>query len=85
MKAKLISDGVQTRIIDENGVAIQGVISVRWEHVAVDDFPTVAVTLGLYEVEVEGETVFEMMSPVDGTNRQIAEIMFADGTKWKAP
>ncbi len=85
MKAKLISSGLGygTKVLTESGEELKGITRIRWE-VAVDEIATMEVDLLAVTTEVEGRLLVRVPHPVDGDIREVARIVFADGSEWAA-
>lgn len=77
MKVRIESDGssVGTRILNEDGSSIAGVVTVSFEHTARRD-PQIRLELCIVSYVIEGEA--KVYGP-DG--KQIKKMIFADGSE----
>ena len=76
MKAKVISTGDVwgTRVVREDGVEIENITAVHWEHAQPGAVPRLSVDLAMAEIEAEGE-----LSVYVG-GKEVRRIIYADGS-----
>lgn len=86
MNARLICNGQSphgVRVLLEDGGELLGMTRVTFT-ANVDDICRIEAEFLPAEVNVEGQLKTWMPHPIDGDLREIAKVIFADGSEWEA-
>ena len=81
MIARLVSNGSSGgTFLTVEGKTVQGLTDVRF-HQPVDDLGKLTIEMILATVDVEGPLRLSVIHPIEGDLREVASIVFADGTR----
>ncbi|UZW54965.1 hypothetical protein NUH86_16040 [Sphingobium sp. JS3065] len=85
MNAKVISGGKAfgTKVILEDGGELRGITHIQWT-AAVDDVCRLDVQVIMSKVEAEGVLKLFSEHPTEGGIREVAKVIYADGSEWAA-